>query len=111
VPPGNLDQGSPALVLITTDPITEICDSRQPRTENTQQRMTFSKVAVFCGSSSGARPEYAAAARELGAELVKRYMGLVYGGGNVGCVTSGWWPMAFAVLFRAVLDGCVPYPG
>jgi uncharacterized protein (TIGR00730 family) len=42
------------------------------------------RICVFCGSSSGDRPEYRAAAEELGAELVRRNIGLVYGGGNVG---------------------------
>jgi uncharacterized protein (TIGR00730 family) len=42
------------------------------------------RVCVFCGSSPGADPAYADAARELGEELLRREMGLVYGGGNVG---------------------------
>ncbi len=42
------------------------------------------RICVFCGSSSGNRPEYRVAAEELGAELVRRNIGLVYGGGNVG---------------------------
>ena len=42
------------------------------------------RVCVFLGSSPGARPEYAAAARALGTELARRGLGLVYGGGNVG---------------------------
>ncbi len=42
------------------------------------------RICVFCGSSPGSRPEYRAAAEELGAELVRRKIGLVYGGGNVG---------------------------
>lgn len=42
------------------------------------------RVCVFCGSSRGVRPEYEAAARELGRELVARGMGLVYGGARVG---------------------------
>jgi uncharacterized protein (TIGR00730 family) len=42
------------------------------------------RICVFCGSSPGSRPEYRAAAEELGAELVRRNIGLVYGGGNVG---------------------------
>jgi uncharacterized protein (TIGR00730 family) len=41
-------------------------------------------ICVFCGSSSGRRPEYAAAARQLGTLLAKQGMRLVYGGGNVG---------------------------
>ncbi len=39
---------------------------------------------MFCGSSSGVRPVYAAAAREMGRLLASRGIGLVYGGGNVG---------------------------
>jgi len=42
------------------------------------------RICVFCGSSAGNRPEYRAAAEELAAELVRRSIGLVYGGGNVG---------------------------
>jgi uncharacterized protein (TIGR00730 family) len=42
------------------------------------------RVCVFCGSSSGSRPEYRTAAEELGTEVVRRKIGLVYGGGNVG---------------------------
>jgi|SRR5664279_1054326 len=44
----------------------------------------MNRICVFCGSSSGSRPEYAAAAEELGGELARRNIGLVYGGGNVG---------------------------
>ncbi len=42
------------------------------------------RVAVFCGASVGRRPAYAAAARAVGAELSRRGLGTVYGGGNVG---------------------------
>jgi uncharacterized protein (TIGR00730 family) len=42
------------------------------------------RICVFCGSSAGARPAYARAAREVGAELARRGVGLVYGGGRVG---------------------------
>jgi len=41
-------------------------------------------VCVYCGSSPGARPEYAAAARDCGRLLAERGLTLVYGGGNVG---------------------------
>ena len=41
-------------------------------------------VCVFCGSAPGRDPVYAAAARELGGELVRRSLALVYGGGRVG---------------------------
>jgi uncharacterized protein (TIGR00730 family) len=42
------------------------------------------RVCVFCGSSVGARSEYAEAACALGALLAKRGLGLVYGGGRLG---------------------------
>jgi uncharacterized protein (TIGR00730 family) len=42
------------------------------------------RICVFCGSNSGVRPPYAAAARATAAALVARRIGLVYGGGNVG---------------------------
>ncbi|HTT13838.1 MAG TPA: TIGR00730 family Rossman fold protein [Burkholderiaceae bacterium] len=41
-------------------------------------------ICVFCGSSSGTRPQYAAAARELGELLARRRIRVVYGGGHVG---------------------------
>jgi uncharacterized protein (TIGR00730 family) len=46
--------------------------------------MTLKRVCVYCGSSIGARREYAAAARSLGQILSKRKLELVYGGGNIG---------------------------
>ncbi|MBI4634888.1 MAG: TIGR00730 family Rossman fold protein [Candidatus Rokubacteria bacterium] len=42
------------------------------------------RICVFCGSSAGARREYADAARGLAREVVRRNLGLVYGGGSVG---------------------------
>jgi uncharacterized protein (TIGR00730 family) len=42
------------------------------------------RICVFCGSNVGNRPAYIAAARELAAELGRRQMGLVYGGGHTG---------------------------
>jgi uncharacterized protein (TIGR00730 family) len=41
-------------------------------------------VCVFCGSSSGNQPSYAAAARATGAALVARGLTLVYGGASRG---------------------------
>lgn len=42
------------------------------------------RICVYAGSSVGARPEYRAAAEELGALLAEEGIGLVYGGGNIG---------------------------
>lgn len=46
--------------------------------------MTIRRVCVFCGASSGAHPDYADAARQVGTLLAKESIGLVYGGGNTG---------------------------
>jgi uncharacterized protein (TIGR00730 family) len=42
------------------------------------------RVCLFCGSSAGARPVYAAAAAAFGRALATRGLCLVYGGGSVG---------------------------
>lgn len=54
------------------------------------------RVCVFCGSSPGARPGFAEAARALAGALVERGAGLVYGGGRVGLMGV----LADAVLAR-----------
>ena len=41
-------------------------------------------VCVYCGSSTGVRPEFAEGARALAGLLVERGLQLVYGGGGVG---------------------------
>jgi len=41
-------------------------------------------ICVYCGSSSGASPVYADAARQLARAMVEHDISLVYGGGNVG---------------------------
>jgi uncharacterized protein (TIGR00730 family) len=53
------------------------------------------RVCVFCGSKMGVSPEFREAAAALGAELVRRDLGLVFGGGSVGLM---------GVLADAVLD-------
>jgi uncharacterized protein (TIGR00730 family) len=45
---------------------------------------SIARVCVFCGSSPGRDPRYAAAARDLADILVTRGIGLVYGGASVG---------------------------
>jgi hypothetical protein len=42
------------------------------------------RICVFAGSSAGSRPEYLAAAEELGRVLAAREIGVVYGGARVG---------------------------
>jgi uncharacterized protein (TIGR00730 family) len=47
-------------------------------------KFKMTRICVFCGSSTGLRPAYVEAARALGLALVRRSLGLVYGGGCVG---------------------------
>ncbi|XP_078152178.1 putative lysine decarboxylase family protein [Carex rostrata] len=44
----------------------------------------FRTICVFCGSNPGFRKVFSDAALELGHEMVKRRINLVYGGGSVG---------------------------
>jgi uncharacterized protein (TIGR00730 family) len=60
--------------------------------------MPLSRLCVFCGSSSGSSPHYAAAASRFGRLLAARGIGLVYGGGSVG-------------LMGAVADGALEAGG
>ncbi len=46
--------------------------------------MRLRSICVFCGASPGANPIYAEAAAELGRNLAKAGVTLVYGGGEVG---------------------------
>ena len=46
------------------------------------------RLAVFCGSNPGARPEYVEAARSFGKLLADRGIGIVYGGSNVGLMAA-----------------------
>jgi uncharacterized protein (TIGR00730 family) len=62
----------------------------------------WSSLCVFCGSSSGAKPVYAAVARALGRQLAAQGKTLVYGGGGVGLMGE---------LARAALEGGGPVIG
>lgn len=42
------------------------------------------RVCVFCGASNGGRPEYSAAAWEVGRGLAERGITVIYGGGRAG---------------------------
>lgn len=46
--------------------------------------MSINNVCVYCGSSPGNSPIYMHAARELGQEISRRKMTLIYGGSSVG---------------------------
>ncbi|KAK0572817.1 hypothetical protein LWI29_037730 [Acer saccharum] len=59
-------------------------------------RSNFKRVCVFCGSNSGHRKVFSDATLDLGNELVKRKIDLVYGGGSVGLM---------GLISQAVHDG------
>jgi uncharacterized protein (TIGR00730 family) len=44
------------------------------------------RLAVYCGSAAGNRPEFAEATRATAAAMVGRGVDLVYGGGRLGCM-------------------------
>ncbi len=58
----------------------------QPSNEKTgrAQPCPIRNICVYCGSSPGHNPAYAAAARSLGRLLAESGVGLVYGGGGLG---------------------------
>lgn len=58
--------------------------ARQLYSECMSEQISKKSVAVYCASASGLRPEYAAAAEELGSTLAQRGIGLIFGGGKTG---------------------------
>jgi hypothetical protein len=50
----------------------------------TNSKYVMKSVCVFCGSKTGNRPEYVEGTKALAKEMLKRQIGLVYGGGNIG---------------------------
>lgn len=46
--------------------------------------MTMQRLAIYCGSATPADGRYMTLAREVGAELARRNIGVVYGGGRLG---------------------------
>ncbi|XP_074573777.1 cytokinin riboside 5'-monophosphate phosphoribohydrolase LOG-like [Curcuma longa] len=61
-----------------------------------EKRSRFKRICVFCGSQPGKKASYQQAAVELGNELVKSGIDLVYGGGSIGLM---------GLLSHAVHDG------
>ena len=60
------------------------------------------RICVFCGSSPGARPCYAEAAKSLARYLAAHKITVVYGGGNVGLMGE---------TARAARAACAPVIG
>lgn len=72
--------------------MTDLQGERQERASSSNPALR--RVTVFCGSSPGRDPAHEAVAREVGFALVRRGLGLVYGGANVGLMGA----LADAVL-------------
>jgi uncharacterized protein (TIGR00730 family) len=79
--------------------------------------VTIKRLAVYCGSATGADPLFADAARELGRVMVERELELVYGGGRLGLmgiiadtvIEAGG--VAYGVIPRALVDKEVAHTG
>src|SRR6266478_5235005 len=69
--------------------------------------LLMKRICVFCGSSAGRNPVYLDTARAMGKALVRRGIGLVYGGGRVGLMGA----IADTVLSDGgEVIGCIPQP-
>ena len=79
----------------TDPPATRPADAHTGHTGHTGRAPRA--ICVFCGSSPGADPRYADAARAFGALLARRGIALVYGGAHVGLMG--------AVADAALADG------
>jgi uncharacterized protein (TIGR00730 family) len=75
------------------------------------------RLCVFSGSSPGAHPDYAQAARELGRALAGQDVGLVYGGASVGLMgiladaVLDAGGQAIGVIPQALVDREIAHPG
>ncbi|MFN0009511.1 MAG: TIGR00730 family Rossman fold protein [Planctomycetota bacterium] len=75
------------------------------------------RICVFCGAHSGARPVFARAARDLGAALAGRGIPLVFGGGSVGLMGQvadgalGAGGAAIGVIPQALVDRELAHEG
>jgi uncharacterized protein (TIGR00730 family) len=75
------------------------------------------RLAVYCGSSMGTNPRFAELARNLGMEMARRGIGLVYGGGRLGLmgvvadavISAGG--EAYGVIPQALVDLEVAHTG
>ncbi|HEX8654073.1 MAG TPA: TIGR00730 family Rossman fold protein, partial [Allosphingosinicella sp.] len=75
------------------------------------------RLAVYCGASMGADPLFERVARELGAEMARRRIDLVYGGGHRGLMgvvadsVLAEGGRAYGVIPKALVDLEVAHTG
>jgi uncharacterized protein (TIGR00730 family) len=58
--------------------------AKQSLNDTTTSPHPIRNICVYCGSNAGHNPAFVQAARELGALIARRDVGLVYGGGSLG---------------------------
>src|SRR4029079_19212515 len=60
-----------------------------PDSRDAATRMSaIHRLAIFCGSNPGSRPEHVAGARAFGRLLAERGIGVAYGGSSVGLMAA-----------------------
>ncbi|HYI63436.1 MAG TPA: TIGR00730 family Rossman fold protein [Allosphingosinicella sp.] len=75
------------------------------------------RLAVYCGSSMGTNPAFAATAKALAEEMAARGIGLVYGGGRLGLMgvvadaVMAAGGEAYGVIPQALIDLEVAHTG
>ena len=75
------------------------------------------RLAVYCGSAMGSDPAFAETAQALGAEMARRGIGLVYGGGRLGLMgviadaVLAHGGEAYGVIPQALVDLEVAHTG
>jgi uncharacterized protein (TIGR00730 family) len=75
------------------------------------------RLAVYCGSASGAGPVFAEVARSTAQIMVERAVDLVYGGGRLGCMgiiadaVLDLGGRVYGVIPQALVDVEVAHPG
>ena len=75
------------------------------------------RLAVYCGSAPGSDPDFTSLAEALGAEMARRGIGLVYGGGRLGLMgviadaVMAHGGEAYGVIPQALVDLEVAHTG
>src|SRR5881392_1481416 len=75
------------------------------------------RLAIYCGSAMGSDPAFEEMARALGAEMARRGIGLVYGGGRLGLMgvvadaVLAHGGEAYGVIPQALVDLEVAHTG
>ncbi|KAJ6896082.1 hypothetical protein NC651_022342 [Populus alba x Populus x berolinensis] len=64
--------------------MTIVMEGEEGISATSEKKGRFKRICVFCGSRAGYKSSFTDASLELGKQLVRRKIDLVYGGGSVG---------------------------